>query len=98
MKTIKRLVPVFIVMGAFLGIFGGGNKSANAAKIDMTHLGKYGLLNLYRDDETGVEYFVVNSSGITPRYTADGKIYVDREFLRGRKSSTVKAPAGKGKK
>ena len=46
---------------------------------DMKYLGDtaYGHIKEYRDNVTGVHYFVYGLGGITVRYNADGTIFTD---------------------
>lgn len=46
---------------------------------DMKYLGDtaYGNIDEYRDNVTGVHYFVYGLGGITVRYNADGTIFTD---------------------
>ena len=45
-----------------------------------------GSVGVYTDNETGVEYFVYSSLGVTgvaicPRYNADGSLKINQEYL-----------------
>ena len=47
-----------------------------------------GSVGVFTDNETGVEYFVYSSMGITgvaicPRFNADGSLKINKEFLEG---------------
>lgn len=44
-----------------------------------------GSVGVYTDNETGVEYFVYSSQGLTgvticPRYNSDGSLMINQEF------------------
>ena len=56
----------------------------NQNNIGITSAG--GSIGIYTDNETGVEYFVYSSLGVTgvaicPRYNSDGSLMINQECL-----------------
>lgn len=82
----KKKVFVLIITIIMCFIFGCGE--ATQAKEQQNNpmeyirdLGIYGLVEEWRDTETGVHYLIEVNNGrgaICPRYNADGSLYVDQ--------------------
>lgn len=92
MKRVKKFVLSAAVIGS-LSLLAVSGAFAKVPKIPLTCVGRYDDIYLYRDDETGVEYFVFSS--VTPRYDSNGKIFVDREYLKSAGKTPAPAPAKK---
>lgn len=85
-KTIAIIVTLLFIVsviacGSAPARVAGSNNSSNKK---MELVSYYGDFEEYRDTETGVHYFVYTEStgygkgcAITPRYNADGTLYVD---------------------
>ena len=87
-KKIICALLLFTVLVACSSESVGENKTESSTafnpacieRISNATITLYGTFVLYQDTETGVQYYVVESSStglsITPRYNADGTLYV----------------------
>ena len=69
-----------MLIGVFIGACGKENVvNAYSGKF-MEKIGYCRDIEIWRDSETGVNYFIFNSSnkaGMCPRYNLDGTLYTD---------------------
>ena len=86
----KKKILLFSIISMLLGICLGACGNANTIQaisydFKMEYIDSYGDIELWKDPETGVEYFVYSNrkgygaGGICPRYIADGELYLDLE-------------------
>lgn len=90
MKNFKRMIACLVIFasGFMIGCADTTSEASDKvafSKFSMEHVDTdlvnwVGDFYLYADKETGVEYIVIQNSengiGITPRYKADGSLYV----------------------
>lgn len=77
----KILTTGLIIAISFLAGCGvNNNANANVDDVDFSIVGRDGYMEVFRDNETKVNYVVYTNSrgiGICPRYNNDGTIYTD---------------------
>ena len=87
MKNKKILLGIIVILTVLIVGCGSANEvhsSTSSTRFELEYLGESEDVEEYRDSETGVHYLLYSetiygytSSGICPRYNADGSLYVD---------------------
>lgn len=91
MRKNSRISILSILLGLFIGLLAGCGSVAVAGGLHMSeleHQSSFSLrlsdaIEIWRDDETGVEYFIIydneSMNAMCPRYNTDGTLYIYEE-------------------
>lgn len=84
-KKLLLFSTISMLAGICIGACGNTNAvQASNDELEMEFIDEYYNIELWKDPETGVEYFIYSdhigygaAGGMCPRYNTDGTLYVD---------------------